>query len=173
VPEALTDSSSLQEVLWNFYLITDKEKRLTLMENPHFYAGLPMSLDAYGSSLKVDPTEDFRRGDRFYVLTDKPELIYIMTDHVSRSFGNVWRPKIAVIFKRLGFSFFFPPLFLTLCQTSVGGLAGKILSRYLSEAHAVGSVSGLWCPPFREISRIVVDCGRLSQRGIHQLVGNV
>ena len=26
----------LQEVLWNFYLITDKEKWLTLMENPHF-----------------------------------------------------------------------------------------------------------------------------------------
>ena len=131
------------------------------------------SMDAYGSSFKIDPTEDFRHGDRFYVLTDKPELIYILTDHVSRCFGNVWRPKNAVIFKRLGFLFFLSPQFLTLCQISVGGLAGKISSRYLSEAHAVGSVSGLWCPPFREIRQIVVDCGRLSQRGIHQLVGNV
>ena len=64
------------------------------------------------------------------------------------SFLNVWA------------SYFSSPLFLTLCQTYVGGFSVEYIIKYLSEAHAVGSVSDLWCPPFREIQRIVIDCGR-------------
>lgn len=99
--EALSDSSNLQEVLWNFYLFKDK-RHLTLMDNPHFYTELPTSPEAYGGSLEIDPSDDFRHADKFYVLTDKPELVYIMTDQFSQSFGNFWRPQNAIVFKGWG-----------------------------------------------------------------------
>ena len=99
--EALSDSSNLQEVLWNFCLFKDK-RLLTLMDNPHFYTDLPTSPEAYGGSFKIDSTDDFRHADKFYVLIDKPELVYIMTDQVSQSFGNFWRPQNAIVFRGLG-----------------------------------------------------------------------
>ena len=85
--EMLSNHPNLQEVLWNFSCLKDK-KRLTLVENPHFYAELPASPEAYVDNVKIDPTEDFGHADKFYVLTDKPEPIHIMTDQVSWSFGN-------------------------------------------------------------------------------------
>jgi hypothetical protein len=72
---------------------------------------LPTSPDAYGDSIKIDPTEDFGHANKFYVLTDKPELVYIMTDQVLLSFGNFWRPPNAIIFKGLSVLFCFPPGF--------------------------------------------------------------
>jgi hypothetical protein len=112
VPEVLSDSPSLQEILWNFTHFQDEKKRLTLTENPHFYAELPTSPEEYGDSLKIDPTEDFRHSHKFYVLTDNPELVHIMTNRVSQSFGNFWCPKNTIIFKGLGVLFLFIPLFL-------------------------------------------------------------
>jgi hypothetical protein len=112
VPEVLSDSPSLQEILWNFSYFKDEKQRLTLRRNPHFYTELPTSPEAYGDSIKIDPTEDFQHADEFYVLTDKPEPVYIMTDRVSRSFGNIWCPKIAVIFKGLSV---FAVLFVLCC----------------------------------------------------------
>jgi hypothetical protein len=97
--EVLSDSPSLQEILWNFSHFKDKKKRLTLRENPHFYAKLPTSPEAYGGSVKIDPTENFRHANKFYVLTDKPELVYIMTGQVLQTFGNFWCPQNAIIFK--------------------------------------------------------------------------
>jgi hypothetical protein len=111
MPEVLSDSPSLQEVLWNFCRFKDEKKRLSLQDNPHFYTELPTSPEAYGDSLKFDPTEDFRHANKFYVLTDRPELVRIMTDQDSRSFGNFWCPQNAVIFKGLRhflLLFFFP-----------------------------------------------------------------
>ena len=164
----LSDSPSLQEILWNFSRFKDKKQHLTLKQNPHFYAELPTSPEAYGDSVEINPTEDFRHADEFYILTDKPKLVYIMTDQVSQSFGNFWCPKNAIIFKGLGvLSCLFFPLFLMSCQTSVGGLWGEESSRNLSQAHPVGSVSDSWCPPFQELPGIVMDCSRLSHRGIH------
>jgi hypothetical protein len=91
----------LQEILWNFCRLKDKEKRLALKENPHFYAHLPTSSQAYGGGFKIDPVKDFRHVDRFYVLTDRPSLVYIKTDQYSRCFGNFWCPNGAIIFKCL------------------------------------------------------------------------
>ena len=114
VPEALSDSPSLREILWNFSRFKDEKQRLTLRENPYFYAVLPASPEAYGDSIKIDPTEDFRHADEFYVLTDNPpnpEPVYIVTDQVSRSFANFWCLKNAIIFKGLSVLFFFSPCF--------------------------------------------------------------
>ena len=100
----LSDSPSLQEILWNFSRFKDERKRLTLMENPYFYDQyqLPTSPEAYDDKFERYPTKDFwfarQWGQKLYVLTDKPEPVYIMTDS-SRSFGNFWCPKKAIIFK--------------------------------------------------------------------------
>ena len=96
----LSENPSLQEVLWNFSRVKyNLKERLTLQENPHFYAGLPKSFKGYGASLKIDPTEDFQQAKEFYVLTDKPEMVHIMTEQISRSFGNFWCPGTSIIFK--------------------------------------------------------------------------
>ena len=116
----LSDSPSLREILWNFCRFKDEKQRLTLRENPHFYAELPTSLEAYGDSVNIDPTEDFRHADEFYVLADNPDPVYIMTDQVSRSFGNFWCPYSTIVLKGLSVLFLFFSLFLMSCQTSVG-----------------------------------------------------
>ena len=59
-----------------------------------------MSLEAYGDRLEVHPTENFMYRYEYYVLTDKPKPVHIMTDSESSlSFGNFWCPKNAIIFK--------------------------------------------------------------------------
>ena len=96
----LSPSRSLQEILWNFSRFKDPKKRLTLRENPHFYAELPTSPEEYGDRLEVHPTENFMYRYEYYVLTDKPKPVHIMTDSESSlSFGNFWCPKNAIIFK--------------------------------------------------------------------------
>ena len=110
VPVRLNRSPSIQEILWNFNCLEDEKQRLNLKDNPHFYAELPTSSEAYGDSVQIDPTEDFRHANEFYVLTDKPELVHIKTGQVSQFFVNFWSPKSAIIFKGLGV-FFFIPLF--------------------------------------------------------------
>ena len=143
--------------------------------NPHFYAELPALPETYGEfsgdGVKFDPTEDFRHANKFYVLVDKPDLVYIMTDRDLRFFGNFWCTKDAMIFKGLDNLVFFP-LFLTSCQTSVVGSGGQASSRHPSQAHIVASVSDSQCPPFQELPGIV-DCGRLSHMCTHLWFGNV
>lgn len=106
VPEVISDNPSLQEILWNFSRLKNKKQRLTLSENPHFYADLPTSPEAYGDGVEIDPTEDFQHADTFYVLTDRPSLVCITTDQDTRYFGNFWCPQNAVIFKGLGILFY-------------------------------------------------------------------
>jgi hypothetical protein len=109
VPEVLGDSPSLQEILWNFCRSEDKKNRLTLKDNPHFYAELPTLLKAHGDSVKIDSTEDFRHANKFYVLTDKQELVHIMTDNkILHSFGNLWRSENGIILKGSDLFFVFP-----------------------------------------------------------------
>ena len=148
VPERLTTSPSIQEILWNFNRVLDEKQRLTLRDNPHFYAELPTSSEAYGDMVQIDATEDFRHANKLYVLIDKLELVHIMTGRVSQFFGNFWRPQNAVIFKGLGVFFVFFSPFLMSFQTSVGGSKGKASSRNLTGAHSVGFVSSFLCPPF-------------------------
>jgi hypothetical protein len=124
VTELLSKSPSLQEILWNFSRFKDKKQCLTLRDNPHFYAKLPISLDAYGPSLKIDPTEDFQHGNEFYVLTDRLEPLYIMTSQVSQSLGNFWHPNNAIIFKGLGILSLFSMVLMS-CKASVRGSGGE------------------------------------------------
>ena len=147
VPVKLNRSPSIQEILWNFNCLEDEKQRLTLKDNPHFYAELPTSSEAYGDSVQIDPTEDFWHDDEFYVLTDKPEVVHIKTGQVSQFFGNFWCPQDAIIFKGLGVLFLYTA-FLMSFQTSVGGSGEKASLRHLPEAHPAGSVSGSRCPPF-------------------------
>ena len=99
--ELFEDIPSFPEVLWRFYRFEDTKKCLTIMDNPHFYAKLPESLEGYGAGIKIDPTGDLQHADKFYVLTDRPNLVYIMTDQVTLTFGNFWRSDNAVVFKGL------------------------------------------------------------------------
>ena len=133
----LSDNPSLQEILWNFSRIKDKDERLTLRENPHFYEKLPKSPDGYGDSLKIDPTEDFRHSNMFHVLTDKPEMVCIMTDQISRSFSNFWCPRTSIIFKGLCVLFFFLPLVSDVFPDIRGTLTG--------EGVVVASLRGTYC----------------------------
>jgi hypothetical protein len=144
--ERLCKSPSIQEVLWSFYRVLDEKQRLTLMDNPHFYVELPTSPEAYGDGVQIDPSEDFRHANKFYVLIDKSELVHVVTGQVSQFFGNFWRPKHAIIFKGWGIFCCFSP-FLMSCQTSAGGSGGKALLRHLRGAHSAGSVSGFRFPP--------------------------
>ena len=94
----LNENPSLAEILWNFSHFKD-ERRLTLKQNPHFYSYLPASPEAYGGEFEIEPTEDFQHANKFYVLTDRPGLVYIKTDQYSQCFGNSWCPNSAIIFK--------------------------------------------------------------------------
>ena len=58
-----------------------------------------MSPEAYVGGFTMEPTEDFRHADKFYVLTDRQDLAYLKTDQSTRCFGNFWCPNGAVIFK--------------------------------------------------------------------------
>jgi hypothetical protein len=147
VPEVISDNPSLQEILWNFSRYKNKKQRLTLSENPHFYADLPTSPDAYEDGVEINPTEDFQHTDVFYVLIDRPNLVCIMTDQDTRYFGNFWCPQNAVIFKGLGVLFYLFFLCLMSCQTSVGGSRVNVLSRHLSQAQSVGYARSPPSPP--------------------------
>jgi hypothetical protein len=103
----LSDSPSFQEILWNFSRFKDEKNRLTLKDNPHFYAELPSSPEAYSENVKIEPTEDFRHANEFYVLIDKPKLVHVMSDQISEVFGNFWCPKDAIIFKGLDVLYFY------------------------------------------------------------------
>ena len=165
VTEVLGLSSSLQEILWNFSRFIDENHRLTLRDNPHFYAELPTSPDAFGDSIKIDPTENFPRAfqytNKFYVLVDKPELVHIMTDQVSQSFGNFWCPKNAVIFKGLGIFFCFPPVSDVLPDIC-GTLRGE---RIVNE-----SLRGAFCGFCKQLPRSTAPRASTDRRGLRPII---
>ena len=107
MPEVLDENPTLEEILWKLSRFKD-ERRLTLKQNPHFYAYLPMSPDAYGGGFTMEPTEDFRHANKFYVLTDRQGIAYLKTDQYTRCFGNFWCPNGAIIFKGEHVLFCFP-----------------------------------------------------------------
>ena len=163
VTEVLSDSPSLQEILWNFTHFQDEKKRLTLTENPHFYAELPTSPEGYGDSLKIDPTEDFRHSHKFYVLTDNPELVHIMNDRcgVSQSFGNFWCPQNAIIFKGLGVLFCLFPCFLHLSD---------ICGRLRGESIVKASLGGTSCGFCKRLLVSTVPRASRDHRGIQPII---
>ena len=143
-----------------------REESFNTQGQPSFLSKLPTSPDAYGDSFKIEPADDFRRANEFYILTDNPELVYIMTNDVPQFFGNFWCPQNAIIFKGLCVLFLFScSLYLArrVWETQGGGA----LSSHLSRVHAVGFVSRSRCPPL-ELPGIIVDCNRLSHSGTHR-----
>ena len=111
IPEVLSERSRLKEILWNFSLLKN-ERRLTLEDNPHFYEELPTSAEKYKGQFRTDPIETFQQ-ESINVLTDNPRLtgwVFLETARHKQAFGNVWRPKEALIFKGSYLSVF---LFLT------------------------------------------------------------
>jgi hypothetical protein len=110
---------------------------LTLTDNPHFYIELPTSPDAFEDSLVINPTEDFRLANEFYVLTDKSELAYIMTDRVLQSFSNFWCPNNTIIFKGFVVLFSFPPVSYVLPD-----ICGKLRGGSIVKAPLKGTYCG-------------------------------
>ena len=139
VAEVLGDDPSLQEILWNFSRFKDAKKRLTLSENPYFYAEFPTLSGADGRSFRLDPTEDFQSTNEFYVVSDRTKHLRTLINLAS--FNGFWCQKNAIIFKGLSILFFFPQVLMSLQMTS-GGSGVKALSVHLSvtEARLVVSV---------------------------------
>ena len=139
VSEVISDNPSLQEILWNFSRFKNKKQRLTLRENPHFYANLPTSPEAYGDGVEINPTEDFQHEDVFYVLTDRPNLVCITTDQDTRYFGNFWCPQNAVIFKGLGVLFY---VFIS-CVDVFPDICGRLAGERIVMTSISGTICGL------------------------------
>jgi hypothetical protein len=72
IPEVLTQSSDMKEIMWNFSLFKG-ERRLTLEDNPYFYEKLPTSAEKYDSQFRADPIQTFHH-DKITVLIDNPGL---------------------------------------------------------------------------------------------------
>ena len=140
----LCRSSHLNEILWNFSRFKDKERRLTLKQNPHFYEALPKSPEHYGDKFLTEPIETFLH-KKISVLTDnlgQAGRVFLNIAKKTRAFGNVWVPKNAIIFKG-SWSFFFNPIFrlLTSSQTSVESLRERASLVQLSKTHPTYGVS--------------------------------
>ena len=100
--EVLHKNSNLTEILWNFSRFKDKNRRITLSQNPHFYAWLPTSPEEYGDEFKAEPIETFQQHARVHVLTDIQGplgRVFVEAGQNTRIFDNVWIPNNAIIFK--------------------------------------------------------------------------
>lgn len=115
--EALSESSDMSEILWNFSLRKgnkNEERLLTLKQNPHFYEELPTSPMDYGDKFSMAPIESIetclheRSIRRISILTDnlgEAGRVFLETGKKTRGFGNVCVLKNAVIFKGSWLSF--------------------------------------------------------------------
>ncbi|KAH9058111.1 hypothetical protein EDB87DRAFT_952465 [Lactarius vividus] len=102
VTQVLCRKSNMEEVLWNFSRLKDKQ-RITLKQNPHFYKGLPSLGSAYSDCFITDPIYEFWDiSDEIRVLTDERSRVFIETDKGNRAFGNFWMPDKVIIFKDVG-----------------------------------------------------------------------
>ena len=101
LPEVLNNDSKLQEILWNFSRF-DRERRLTLSQNPHFYNHLPTSSNANWSGFDSKATEENFPTDHaqpIYVLTNTPGRVFLELGPNPRAFDNVWNMNETLIFK--------------------------------------------------------------------------
>jgi hypothetical protein len=145
IPEALCTESHLNEILWNFSQHKDKERRLTLKQNPHFYKVLPISPENYGDKFLTEPIETYLH-KRISVLTDnlgQAGRVFLRLVKKTRAFGNAWIPKNAIIFKGSWLPFFNPfSHLLTSSKTSVESLREKAESEKSSKRHLTCGVLG-------------------------------
>jgi hypothetical protein len=137
IPEELCRSSHLNEIMWNFGRPKNKERRLTLRQNPHFYKVLPTSPEKYGDKFLKEPIETYLH-KRISVLTDnlgEAGRVFLNLAKKTRAFGNAWVPKNAIIFKGSWFPFCTFSYLLTSSQTSVESLREKASSVKPSKTH--------------------------------------
>ncbi|KAI0263585.1 hypothetical protein BC834DRAFT_971268 [Gloeopeniophorella convolvens] len=107
VDQILSPKPKASEILWNLSrLKSGKHKRIALKDNPHFYSDLPHSTVEYQDTFRQRPIHDFRfddttspSGPEICVLLDKTARVFLETKNKTRTFGNVWRPGRAMIFK--------------------------------------------------------------------------
>ena len=101
LPEVLNNDSKLQEILWNFSRF-DREGRLTLSQNPHFYDRLPTSPSENWSEFDTKATEEnwpTNHTQPIYVLTNFPGRVFLELGPNPRAFDNVWNTNGTLIFK--------------------------------------------------------------------------
>ncbi|KAI9432326.1 hypothetical protein H4582DRAFT_1105147 [Lactarius indigo] len=104
VSQELSASPSLQEILWNFSRYKDRA-RITLEQNPHFYLRCPADESAYTPTFRRHPLQDtcgaLEHNDTVYVLFDRPNRVFLDTEHKPRIFGNVWSLNGCLVFRGL------------------------------------------------------------------------
>ena len=104
-----------EEVLWNFAHFEDN-RRISLHDNPHFYAYLPASLEKYTAQFRTHPAENFslKPNATIYILVDPPRRIFFKARRGTRIFSNVFMLNDVMIFKGLSnvpfFIFILTPL---------------------------------------------------------------
>ena len=95
--------ADFEDVLWNFAHLEDN-RRISLHDNPHFYADLPACLNEYTAQFRAHPAaENFRLEPNatIYVLVDQPRRIFLKTSQGTRIFSNVFMLNDVMIFKGL------------------------------------------------------------------------
>lgn len=135
--EMLSRYSSSREILWIFSRFKG-EKRLTLLQNPHFYIGLPTLAQSYGSGFRVDPIDSFHHDHgKVSVLTDNPSRVYLENAQRRRALSNAWLLGDVIIFKGLSLCVISlsRPLTRTSSQTCVESSRVKISSERSLRAH--------------------------------------
>jgi hypothetical protein len=105
MPVVLGENSDLSDVLWMFSRFKDKERHLSLEQNPHFYDALPCALpsfpETYGGEFRLNPIQTFRY-EGVSVLIDNRDhagRVFLETARVVRAFGNAWEVNDTIIFK--------------------------------------------------------------------------
>jgi hypothetical protein len=94
--------ADFEEVLWGFAHLEDN-RRISLHDNPHFYAHLPTSSDEYTPQFRAYPMEKFRLTSNatIYILIDQPRRTFFKTRQGTRVFSNVFMLNNVMIFKGL------------------------------------------------------------------------
>ena len=142
IPEVLSESSDISEVLWNFSCFKG-ESRLTLKDNPHFYERLPKSAEHYEGQFQADPIETFQH-EKISVLTDNPRLtgrVFLETTEKKLAYGNIWVPKKAIIFKGMYHSCI---PFLALPSDTLLDVYGRLEGESIV-GKAIQRTHNLWC----------------------------
>ena len=101
MPVVLKEDSDLSDVLWMFSRFEDKERHLSLEQNPHFYDALPSFPETYGGEFRLNPIQTFRY-EGVSVLIDNRDhagRVFLETARVVRAFGNAWEVNDTIIFK--------------------------------------------------------------------------
>ena len=138
----LDQNSDLSEVLWMFSRFKDKERRLSLEQNPHFYRlpSFPGKCD-YGGKFRMNPVQTFRY-ERVSVLLDNPDhagRVFLETARVVRAFGNAWEANGTIIFKGSWCFILFLPL-----PDTLPDVCGRLEGESIVGA-AIKGIPNLWC----------------------------